>query len=65
VVQVFHQPSDEYRNVGDARAAGVDAHCAKSPQERLPVSLQDFLQSQKQVSFLVAYFITKFLIQKS
>jgi hypothetical protein len=28
--------------LGDARAAGVEAQCAKSPKERLLVSLQDF-----------------------
>jgi hypothetical protein len=41
-VGVFHQSSDDYRNVGDARAAGAEAQCAKSPKERLRVSLQDF-----------------------
>jgi hypothetical protein len=28
--------------LGDARAAGAEARCAKNPQERLLVSLQDF-----------------------
>jgi hypothetical protein len=28
--------------LGDARAAGAEARCAKNPQERLLLSLQDF-----------------------
>ncbi|MCX5844596.1 MAG: hypothetical protein NT022_12785 [Deltaproteobacteria bacterium] len=31
----------------DARAAGAEAQCAKSPQERLRVSLQDFYRAKK------------------
>jgi len=38
-VGFFHQPSGDYRNIGDARAVGAEAQWAKSPQERLLVSL--------------------------
>jgi len=31
--------------LGDARAAGAEAQCAKSPQERLIVSLQNFYRA--------------------
>jgi len=45
-VGFFYQPSD-YRNRGDSRAAGAEAQCAKSPQERLLVSLQGFNKATK------------------
>jgi hypothetical protein len=32
--------------LGDARAAGVEARCAKCPQERLLLSLQDFNRAE-------------------
>jgi hypothetical protein len=62
LVGFFHLPSDDYRNVGDARAAGVEAQCAKSPQERLPVSLLGFNKVKKIGIFLGAFFVTKLLI---
>jgi hypothetical protein len=31
--------------LGDGRAAGAEVQCAKSPQERLLVSLQDFYRA--------------------
>jgi hypothetical protein len=40
-VKVFHQPSDDYRKYwGMPEAAGAKARCAKSPKERLLVSMR-------------------------
>ncbi|MCX6684559.1 MAG: hypothetical protein NTZ37_07525 [Methanoregula sp.] len=41
-VKVFHQPSDDYRNIGGCPSGGGGSTMCWSSQERLLVSLQDF-----------------------
>ena len=39
-VKVFHQPSDDYRNIGGCPSGGGGSTMCRSPQERLLVSLK-------------------------
>jgi len=44
---------------GDARAAGAEAQGAKSPKERLLVTLQDFNRTGFIILFLIRGILTK------
>ena len=43
---VFYQHSEGFALFGDARAAGAEAQCTKSPHEGLLVSLQNFYRAE-------------------
>jgi hypothetical protein len=53
-VKVFHQPSDDYRNMGDARAAGAEARCAGAPKSDC-VFLSNISTEPKKGEFFLEY----------
>jgi len=59
-IRVFHRYSEAIALFGDARSVGAEAQYAKSPQERLPVSLQGFNKVKNRYLFCMHFLLQNF-----
>jgi hypothetical protein len=70
-VKVFHQPSDDYRTIGECPGGGGGSTMCRSPQERLLVSLKISTKpllkivKKPEISFFWRFCKSQFLFPRS